>query len=412
MMLNFYLGLLLAGLICFSHCHHLPTHHEEGHDHQPPPEDHNNLSYLKIVPSNADFAFKFFHQVVSENAGKNVVFSPMSLSTAFALVSMGAKGATLNQLFSALGFNQTEISEQEIHEGFHYLLHSLNLPRLETDLRIGNALFPHDKMKVLQKFLDDAKHYYQADIFPTNFSNATEAEVLINSYIENKTQIKDVIRGLQPETLMVLVNYIFLKAYWKNPFNVASTQEDDFFVDEQTTVKVPMMNKDTYFKAYYDKDLSCMVVELPYKGDVSALFILPDRGKLKLVEDALGKDVLNKWKKSMREQRIDLFLPRFSIDSKYNVKEVLQRLGVTDVFENYADLSRITGEPELKVSKAIHKAHLNVYENGTEAAAVTVIEFVLTSMPPTVKFNTPFLAIISQEENMLFMAAINNPTEK
>uniref|UniRef100_A0A803T9Y6 Serpin domain-containing protein n=1 Tax=Anolis carolinensis TaxID=28377 RepID=A0A803T9Y6_ANOCA len=102
----------------------------------------------------------------------------------------------------------------------------------------------------------------------------------------------------------------------------------------------------------------------------------------------------------------------FSIASKYDVKEVLQRLGVIDVFENNADLSGITGKPELKVSKAIQKAYLNVYENGTEAAAATFIEFAFTSMPPIMKFDVPFLVIISQEENILFMAAINNPTEK
>ncbi|KAH0620396.1 hypothetical protein JD844_020804 [Phrynosoma platyrhinos] len=282
-MFNFYVGLFLAGLFCFAHSHHVPTHHH--HDHHPPSEDRNNQSYLKIALRNAYFAFKVFHQLVSENSGKNVFFSPLSISAAFAMVSMGAKSNTLSQLLSALGFNQTEIKEQKIHEGFHHLLHLLNLPQSETELRIWNALFIHEEMEVCKKFLDDAKHYYQADVFPINCKNLKEAEVQINSYMENKTQMKDVIQ-----------------AYWNEPFNIENTQEDYFFVDEQTTVVVPMMQKERVFLTYYDKDLFCHVVQIPYKGKASALFILPDPGKLRLVEDALGKDVLFKWLNSMERK--------------------------------------------------------------------------------------------------------------
>ncbi|XP_042301428.1 alpha-1-antitrypsin-like isoform X2 [Sceloporus undulatus] len=409
-MFNFYVDFLIAGLLCFAHSHHVPTHHH--HDHHPPSEDHSNSSYLKIAPRNAYFAFKVFHQLVSENAGKNVFFSPLSISAAFAMVSMGAKSNTLSQLLTALGFNQTEFNEQEIHEGFHQLLHLLNLPQSETELSTGNALFTHEENKILTKFLDDARHYYHADVFPTNFTNLKEAELQINSYIENKTQMRDVIQGLDKETVMVLVNYIFFKAYWLRPFYAEYTREDDFFVDEQTTVKVPMMITSDMFKFYHDKDLSCQVVQVPYKGKASALFILPDPGKLKLVEDALGKDVLFKWLSSLQYWHIDLYLPRFSVSSSHDVKEVLQSLGATKVFTNCSDLSGISENPKMKVSKAIHKAYLNVYENGTEAAAGTFLSFSPQSEPHVIKFQNPFLVILSLENNILFMGSIKNPTDK
>ncbi|XP_061468028.1 alpha-1-antitrypsin-like [Rhineura floridana] len=416
---QFYLSLLLAGLCAFAHSHHVPDHHED-HDYHlhPPAEDHSDLPSSKIASANAKFDFKLFHQLISEGANTNVFFSPLSISNALALLSLGANSTTQSQLLSGLGFNLTEISEQEIHEVFHHLFQLLNHSDADIQLSPGNALFTDNQVKPLKKFLDDAQHFYETEVCPTNFKNSTEAESQINSYIEKKTHGKlvDVVKVLGTETRMILVNYIFMKAYWKNPFDYLSTREDDFFVDEQTTVKVPMMNKDSIFETYYDQDLSCRVVKLPYKGNASALFILPDQGKLKQVEDALGQDVLSKWLKSLKPRVIRLSLPRFSISGSYVLKGILRRMGITDVFTDQADLSGITGKPELKVSKAIHNAYLNVRENGTEDAATIVPELVPPklvsgSVSPKVIFNRPFLDIFLVKGKILFMAKFNNPAK-
>ncbi|XP_060138904.1 LOW QUALITY PROTEIN: serine protease inhibitor 2.1-like [Zootoca vivipara] len=402
-MFHTYLYGLLAGFCVFAHCHHT---YERWEDHGSDPPS------LQIAPGNTGFAFRSYHQRASEHSYNNIFFSPLSISTAFAMVSLRARTTTLSELLSGLGFNQADISEQEIHEGFRHLFQMLNNPDGEIHLSIGNALFTDDQVQLLDKFLDDAKTFYETEVLPTNFKNPEEAESQINSYIEKKLgKLVNVYKKPGPDAVMVLVNYIFLKAFWENPFDSQKTKDNDFFVDEQTAVTVPMMKKDSLLEFYQDEDLSCKVVKLPYKGNASALFILPDQGKMKQLEDALNEDVLLKWMNSLKTRRIQLFLPKLSISGSYSIKGKLQKMGITDVFTDQADLSGFTGKPELQVSEAFHEAVLNVHEAGTEAAAATAVEAAGQRFRPTVMFNMPFLVLIFHDitNSILFMRRVANP---
>ncbi|XP_060117105.1 alpha-1-antitrypsin-like [Heteronotia binoei] len=424
-MSNFYLCLLLAGLCVLASCHHVPGHqgghdgHEHPPDNQPTAESHqesDHLPCLKIAPSSAEFAFKFYRQIASKTPDKNIFFSPMSISTAFMLVTLGAKGTTRDQIVSGIGFNKSVLSMEEMGNGFRHLLQLLNHPSAHHGgLSVGNALFSTDRYPVQQKFMDEAHDLLQADIVPTNFQNTEEAMKHINSYIEKKTHGKlvDVLNDLDPETAIVLVNYIFMQGYWQRPFNPMFTEKEDFFVNNETTVQVDMMHRTGYYSNYHDEELGCKVLRIPYQGSASALFILPKEGKLKQVEQALGREHLLKWEAGAREWLIELSLPKVSLKTSIDVKEIFQEMGVTEVFTDQADLSGFTEQRNLKISRAVHKGYLNIHENGTEAAATTVIEGVPMSLPRVFKFNRPFLFMIVEHftRAILFCGKLMNPNE-
>ncbi|NWU66442.1 A1AT antiproteinase, partial [Pterocles burchelli] len=385
-------------------------------------EDHSqdegeNLAHDKIAPSNADFAFRFYNQIREKADNKNILFSPLSISTAFAMLSLGARSNTLSQLHKGLAFNLTEMEEQEIHEGFQRVLQLLNDPHREVQLSMGNALFIDDRLKLLQKFLDDITNFYYSEAVSSNFQNSPEAIKEINKYIETKThgKIVGLLKSLDSDTVMVLVNYIFFKGYWEKPFNSLTTRDDDFLLDAKNSIKVKMMHQNKVFNIHRDEKLSCWVVEIPYKGNATALFVLPDEGSMNQVEDALLKETVSNWMQSLEKRKIYLDLPKFSISGSYDVKSLFEKMGVTEVFSDQADLSGVAEKTLLKVSKAIHKAMVDVSENGTEAAAVTVIEVVPMSAefppPPRIRFNRPFLMMIVDKttHSILFMGKIVNP---
>ncbi|XP_027574185.2 alpha-1-antitrypsin-like [Pipra filicauda] len=389
------------------------------------PEDHSqaedeNLPHVKIAPSNADFAFRFYKQVREEAGNKNIFFSPLSISTAFAMLSLGARSNTLRELHKGLFFNQTEMEKQEIHEGFQCVLQLLSDPHREVQLNMGNALFIDDRLKLLQKFLDDVIHFYYSEAISSNFQNPPEAIKEINEYVERKThgKIVDLVESLDPNTMMVLVNYIFFKGSWEKPFNNLKTRDDDFFLDARNSVKVKMMHQNKAFNIHRDENLSCWVVEIPYTGNVTSLFVLPDEGKMKHVEDALLKETVSKWMESLKIREIYLDLPKFSVSGSYDVKSLFEKMGVTEVFSNQADLSGVAEETLLKVSKAIHKATVDVRENGTEASAATMLEITPFSgwfHPPLhITFNRPFLMMIIDKttHSILFLGKIVNPTAR
>ncbi|NXY53533.1 IPSP inhibitor, partial [Callaeas wilsoni] len=364
----------------------------------------------------ADFVFRFYKQATSKGADKNVFFSPMSISTAFAMLAVGAKSTTLSQIFEGLGFdNLTDTHIHDVHESFHKVLSVLNCPNVNITLNIGNALFTATGYEPQESFVQNTKQFYDADFFSSDFHKPEEAKKQINKYVEEKTKgkIPELVGHLDPNSVLVLVNYIYFKATWETSFDPLRTYEDDFFLNTNARVRVNMMQRDGISKRYYDQDLSCEVVELPYQGTARALLILPDDGKMKQVEEALSKETVCKWDSKLVSRRLNLQLPKFSISGSYNVKTLFEQMGITEVFSGNADLSGISGNHDLQVSKAIHKALLEVDEAGTEAAGATAIIFTRISYTSyTIKFNRPFLILISDKQTgtTLFMGKIVDPT--
>ncbi|XP_054057162.1 serine protease inhibitor A3M-like [Rissa tridactyla] len=413
------LCLLLAVLCAVTHCHHEDVCHEVNntnlHD-----GTQNLLAHKcdKQGSNYADFVFRFYKQAISKEADKNVFFSPMSISTAFAMLAVGAKSTTLSQIFEGLGFDcLTETHMRDIHESFRKVLAVLNCADVNITLNIGNALFTAIGYEPQKTFLQSTKQFYDAEFFSSDFRKPEEATKHINKYVEEKTKgkIPELIGHLDPSTVLVLVNYIYFKAAWENSFDPLRTYEDDFFVNTNASVRVNMMRRDGNYDSHYDQDLSCEVVELPYKGTARALLILPDNGKMKQVEDALSKETVCKWDNKLETRRLDLQLPKISISGSYDVKSLFKEMGITEVFSSNADLSGISGSRNLQVSQAVHKALMEVDEAGTEAAGATAIILNRLLRPSvTIKFNRPFIILISDKatSTTLFMGKIVDPTQK
>ncbi|KAM6133984.1 LOW QUALITY PROTEIN: serine protease inhibitor A3M-like [Phoenicopterus ruber ruber] len=406
------LCLLLAVLCAVTHCHHEEVCHEV--DNTNLPDERNLLTHnCDKKGSNYGFVFIFYKQAISKEA-ENVFFSPMSISTAFAMLAVGAKSTTLSQIFEGLGFDGlTETRIHDIHESFHKVLAVLNCTDVNITLNIGNALFTADGYEPQQTFLQNTKQYYDAEFFSSNFLKPEEAKKQINGYVEGKTKgkIPELIGHLDPSTVLVLVNYIYFKAAWET-FDPLRTYEDDFFVNTNASVKVNMMQRDSNYNSYYDQ-ASCEVVELLYKGTARALLILPDDGKMKQVEDSLSKETVCKWDNRLETRRLNLQLPKISISGSYDVKKLFKD-GITEVFSGNADLSGISGSRLLLFPAAVHKALLDVDEAGTEAAGATAIILTRVLRPSvTIKFNRPFIILISDSTGTtLSWGKIVDPTEK
>uniref|UniRef100_A0A8C8UQR6 Serpin domain-containing protein n=1 Tax=Peromyscus maniculatus bairdii TaxID=230844 RepID=A0A8C8UQR6_PERMB len=369
-------------------------------------ENQNNrtpVDNLALTSTNTDFAFSLYKELALNNPDKNVVFSPFSISTALAILSLGARNKTLEEILEGLKFSLTETPEAAIHQGFGHLLHMLSQSGDQVQIRTGSAMFIEKHLQILAEFKEKARALYQAEASVADFQQPDEAKKLINDYVNKQTQgkIKELISDLDENTIMVLMNYIYFKGKWKSPFEPHFTFESEFYLDKKRTVKVPMMHHTFLTTPYFrDEDLNCSVVELKYTGNASALFILPDEGKMQQLEASLRPETLKKWKDSLSPRMIDdLYMPKFSISTDYSLEKILPQLGIREVFSMLADLSGITGAKELRVSQVVHKAVLDVAETGTEAAAATEFEEVYISSQfksITVRFNRPFLMFVSE----------------
>ncbi|CAO2587249.1 Serine protease inhibitor A3F [Lemmus lemmus] len=374
----------------------------------------------RVTPRSKDFAFSLYRALASEAPDQNVFFSPLSVSMSLAMLSMGTGSHSKTQIMEGLGLSLQQSQEAELHKGFQHLLQRFSQFRDGLQLSLGSALFTDPAVRIRNNFLSAIKTLYMADTLSTNFGISDMAKKQINDYVAKQTKgkIVDLIKKLQSTHVMVLINYIFFKGKWMTPFDPDSTFESDFYLDNKRTVKVPMMKLKFLSTPYFrDEKLSCTVVELKYTGNASAMFILPDQGKMQQVEASLQPETLRKWRDSLRPSIIDeLFLPKFSISTDYSLEGILQQLGIRELFSMRADLSGITGAQDLRVSHVVHKAVLDVAETGTEAAAATGIMMMGSALilnPLEVHFDRPFLMIISDTDTQtsLFMAKVTNPKE-
>ncbi|XP_067461656.1 hibernation-specific plasma protein HP-55-like [Thunnus thynnus] len=397
---------ILSAVVCMGR-----GHHHEGHD-QDTALGSSADSVSLVTSANREFAYRMYKKLAAhtDSQGKNIFFSPASLSIALAALSVGARGETHRQLFSGLGFNSSLLTQTVVDQSFRTLLQRAN--KTSQDISEGTAVFVDNHFKPQPEFLDVLKQSYFADGFEVDFTKSTDSADTINKYVEEKTngKIDKLVESLDPSTVMYLVSYIFYKGKWATPFDPKLTKKGMFTVDESTKVPVQMMNMERQFDTYYDQAINTSVLHLPFSNSYSMLLLLPD--DMATLENDICPSHVTKWLKGMKSRTYDVHIPKFSIKTSYSLKDMLIEMGMTDMFGDRADLSGISEETELLVSEVVQKAALDVDEAGaTVAAATGTVTLEAFIIYPVLKFNRPFMVLITEHttENILFMGKIINP---
>jgi len=275
------------------------------------------------------------------------------------------------------------------------------------------------RFQLLEEYRDTIERYYGGKITRLDYARDPEgSRQTINSWVEDKTEdkIKDLIPPgiLNPDTVLVLTNAIYFKGTWVLQFDPKDTIDEDFTTSAGQIVKVPMMRltgKDAEFN-YAETD-EIQILEMPYEGeDLSMLIILPKENNLEDIEESLTTEKLSEWKNMLKKQRVDIYIPKFKLETKYSMEGTLTKMGMPTAFTPAADFSGINGQGGIWIDKVIHQAFVEVNEEGTEAAASTAANMI-TAAQPVFRADHPFIFIIQQKDtgNILFLGRVVDPTK-
>ncbi len=369
----------------------------------------------KVVQANNQFALDVYSELKGEEG--NLFLSPYSISTALAMTYEGARGQTAEEIARVFHF---PTDDPERRAAFAAVHNQLNEAAADYTLRVANALWAQEDYRFLEAYLNVLQSYYAAKATNVDFGGEPEkARQTINAWVEERTERK--IRDLFPQgtingdTRLVLTNAIYFKGQWITQFDKRQTKNEAFHVSPDRSVNVPMMRltgEGVEFKYTQDEDVQ--VLEMPYKGaKLSMLVLLPRSGGLAAFENALTLEKLEGWRARLRKQRVDVFMPKFTFETKYFMKEVLQKMGMPTAFTGGADFSGMDGTRNLFIQHVIHQAFVDVNEEGTEAAAATGVSIGRTSVPQVAVFRAdrPFLFAIQDtgRGNLLFLGRVVNP---
>uniref|UniRef100_A0A8C4KKN7 Serpin B10-like n=1 Tax=Dromaius novaehollandiae TaxID=8790 RepID=A0A8C4KKN7_DRONO len=371
-----------------------------------------------VNTANTRFALDFFKHECQENGDKNILFSPLSISSALATVYLGAKGNTANQMA------KVSLSSKmcNIHAGFKALNFEINQPTKNYLLRSVNLLYG-EKTLSFSKVGRPSKKYYNAEPESADFvRTANEIRKEINSKVEHQTEGK--IQNLLPPgsvdslTRLVLINALYFKGSWATKFQAEATRQRPFRVNMNTTKPVPMMFLSDKFNWCYTESVQANILELPYvHNDLSMFILLPsDITGLQKLERELTFENLSGWTSPelMEKTKMEVYLPRFTLEEKYDLKSTLSRMGIQDAFiDGQADFTGMSGNSDLVLSQVFHKCYVEVSEEGTEAAAASSGVLASRSLGATVIFaaDHPFLFFIRHNKTkcILFLGRFCSP---
>ena len=343
-----------------------------------------------LVSGNSAFAFDLYHALTEKDG--NLFYSPYSISVALAMTYAGARGETERQMADTLHYR---LSQDKLHNALNGL--DLDLASRGKNsgfedserirLNIANAIWGQAGYQFAPDFLDVLALNYGAGMRSVNFVEAPEeSRKAINDWVAESTEdrIRDLIpkKGITEQTRLVLANAIYFNASWFWTFDEELTADYPFHLLNGDSVNTPMMTQTADFG--YVKKEGYLALELPYRaGNMSMLVLLPDEGMFNEFETALDTDLVRQALEEMEYTYLRLKMPKFKVESQFDLHEVLKDMGMPDAFSgSAADFSGMDGrkcgdDPGcLVISKVFHKAFVSVDEEGTEAAAATAVAMV------------------------------------
>lgn len=377
----------------------------------------------QLSSANSLFALELFRTLNESNPTGNIFFSPFSISSALAMVFLGTKGSTAAQLSKTFHFDSVE----DVHSRFQSLNAEVSKRGAAHTLKLANRLYGEKTYNFLPEFLTSTQKMYGADLAPVDFQHASEdARKEINQWVKGQTEGKIpellAVGVVDSMTKLVLVNAIYFKGMWEEKFMKQDTTDAPFRLNKKNTKSVKMMYQKKKFFFGYISDLKCKVLEMPYQGgELSMVILLPEDIEdestgLKKIEEQITLEKLREWTKRENLENIDVHvkLPRFKIEESYILNSNLGRLGLQDLFNSSkADLSGMSGSRDLFISKIVHKAFVEVNEEGTEAAATTAGIATFCMLLPEEEFTAdhPFVFFIRHNPtaNVLFLGRVCSP---
>jgi serpin B len=369
-----------------------------------------------VVEGNNTFGFDLYHQLQLKDG--NLFFSPYSISTALSMTYAGAKGETAEEMAHVLHLNP---DQSRLHPATAGVAGGLAGNASGVRLDVANALWGQKGQPFVPSFLQLTKQYYGAGFHEINFGDPEAARLEINAWVEKQTQdkIKDL---LGPNSLnnakLVLTNAIYFKGSWDKAFPKARTFKENFFTAPEKSESVDMMHITDKFG--YLEDDRFQMLSLPYKGDAVSLIAFLPRQKdgLKALEAALNAGVVNEAIGKAKNVKVAVTLPKFKMTSSFELADVLAKMGMPTLFQaGKANLSGIVASNDLFITKVVHKAYVDVNEEGTEAAAATAVVGVRMAarIPDMSVFRAdhPFVFAIRDNKtgSLLFMGRVMNPKE-
>lgn len=383
--------------------------------------------FKPLVQANNRFAFDFYRETVKNNATVNAVVSPYSIALALAMAAGGAEGETALEMAEVLNYSVVDGDPGSLWQGLAAWIDAYadSPDELEPgfDLSVQNAAWVQAGFPIEEDYLNDLARHYDSGLYLADYINhPEESRLLINDWVkkETKDRITDLIPegAIHPLTRLALINTIYFNAPWRFPFNPENTKNEEFHLLDGSTIPVPMMQQ-TLHAAYQDQK-DYLLVRLPYTtGKVEMILVSPKESNLIDFENRFNTADLEAVIENAVFGEVKLFIPKFKFSTSLDLKQTLSDLGMPTAFNRAAaDFSGISREEELFIDAVLHKAYIDVNEEGTEAAAATAILLAGKGMPNPdpleLRFENPFLFFIRDQEtgSILFYGRVVDPTQE